>query len=101
MKAWDRFALTPRHDSLDVIHDKNEEIRRQHEVRPTAESVSQVRDKTLLDVYASEEEIASVRATHDQIAVAEKAVTTIQTALTAVIGQIATAHRSTGLDTAR
>jgi len=80
---------------------RQEEFRKTHDVLPTDPRTAPVRDQTLLDVYASEEEIASVRATHDQIAVAEKAVTTIQTALTAVIGQIATANRSTGLDTAR
>src|SRR5438270_2912373 len=102
MQAWDRFALTPRHDSMDTVRDADKEIRRKHEVRLSGDTRdAPVRDKTLLDVYASEEEIESVRATHDQIAVAEKAVTTIQTALTAVNEQIVTAQRACVLDTDR
>src|SRR5436309_9611917 len=103
MDAHERWmeSLFPRRDSMDTVRDADKEIRRKHDVLPADSRAGAVQDKTLLDVYASEEEIASVRATHDQIAVAEKAVTTIQTALTTVNEQIVTAQRACALDTDR
>jgi len=100
MNAWDRFALTPRHDSLDVIRDADAEIRKKHEVLPLAESPAQ-REKTLFDLYARENEIAAVRAAHARIATAQDAVTKVRAALITVSEQIFVAERGVHLDADR
>jgi len=103
MNASDRWAdsLRLRHDPLDLMRLRDQEFRRQHEVLRTDPGAAPVREKTLFDIYASDDEIASVRAAHEHIAAAEQAVTTITTALTAVRAQIDTAHRSAAVDTDR
>jgi hypothetical protein len=94
-------GLVPEHDSMDVIRDSNAAIRSKHEVRPHGSYAKPEAEKTLLDVYASKGEIASVKSAHDAIAVAEKELSKILTALTAVTGQITKAQRSIARDTDR
>ena len=51
MNAWDRFALTPRHDSMDTVRDADKEIRRKHEVRLSGDTRdAPVRDKAVTDL---------------------------------------------------
>ena len=101
-ERWAESLKNRRPDATELIRHTGDKIRRENDVQPLDDSrAAQVREKTLLDVYATSDEIASVRAAHEQIAATEKVVTMITTALTAVIGQIAAAQRSTALDTAR
>jgi hypothetical protein len=93
-----------RPDALDKLRTTAEQIVRNHDVRPFYEDDAKTvpkREQSLFDLYATEEEVAAVRAAHARIATAQAQVSTVRSALVAVSEQMKTAQRAGAVDADR